>query len=259
VAVCAALAGDDEPDAELTLRNATERVVEYRIEGEGPDRNAAGSTRLHQIAPGEVRRLDARSTIRLAVMQHGEWVSYPLEPGRAYSLRLNESGAVEPFEGSHGRPDAPDLAPFVVTPPNVVARMLSLAEVDVDDVVYDLGCGDGRIVIAAARLGARGVGIELDAELIRRSERGAEEAGVADRASFMTQDIMKVDLSAATVVTMYLLPESNALLRDKLESELRPGARVVSNQYDVPGWEATRTISVRGPAGEEHILFLYRR
>jgi len=135
--------------------------------------------------------------------------------------------------------------PYVPTPDRVVHEMLSLAEVGPGDVVYDLGAGDGRIVIAAARWrGARGVGIEIDPELVRQARRDAERAGVADRVRFEEQDLFDADLRGATVVTLYLSPALNARLRPRLMAELPPGTRVVSHQFGMPDWEPTRTTQV---------------
>jgi precorrin-6B methylase 2 len=129
------------------------------------------------------------------------------------------------------------LAPYVPTPQDVVDRMLALAGVTADDVVYDLGCGDGRIVITAARkFGARGVGVDIDPERIKESEANAKAAGVESRVSFRMQDAMTVDVSPATVVTLYLLSSSNAKLRPILTKQLRPGARIVSHAFSMGDW-----------------------
>src|SRR5688572_269069 len=115
--------------------------------------------------------------------------------------------------------------PFVPTPENVVAQMLELAKVGPKDVVYDLGCGDGRIVIAAARrFGARGVGIDIDPQRIQESRANAYNAGVSTRVQFREGDLFKTDIRAASVVTLYLLPSLNLRLRPKLLEELKPGA-----------------------------------
>lgn len=134
--------------------------------------------------------------------------------------------------------------PYVRTPEKVVNAMLRVAKVGKDDVVYDLGCGDGRIVIAAAKRGARGVGIDIDPERIRESIANAEAAGVSDRVQFFQKDLFEVDLSEATVVTLYLVPQINLKLRPKLLAELRPGSRVVSHNYDMGDWEPTRKVRV---------------
>src|SRR4030095_7964591 len=121
------------------------------------------------------------------------------------------------------------LAPYVPTPSDVVDRILSLAKVGPRDVVYDLGCGDGRIVIAAAqKFGARGVGVDIGATLIKQAEANAKAAGVEGRVKFLVQDAMTVDVSDATVVTLYLLSASNVKLRPIWATQLRRGARIVS-------------------------------
>ena len=131
--------------------------------------------------------------------------------------------------------DLPEV-PFVATPMNVVARMLDLARVGPGDYVIDLGCGDGRIVTEAAKRGARGLGIDLDGYLIELCRRRARENGLEHLASFELKDIYEVDLSPATVVTMYLLPEHNLKLRDKLTREVKPGTRVLSHDWDMGDW-----------------------
>jgi len=131
----------------------------------------------------------------------------------------------------------------------VVDRMLELAEVSGDDVVYDLGSGDGRIVIRAAeRFGARGVGIEIDSALVQEARQNAEEAGVADRVTFQQGDLFEADISEATVVTLYLLPTVNLRLRPKLFEELAPGTRVVSHDFDMDEWEHEERVEVGNDA-----------
>jgi hypothetical protein len=138
--------------------------------------------------------------------------------------------------------------PYVQTPQNVVEAMLELAGVRGSDFLIDLGSGDGRIVITAARkYGASGVGIDYDNYLTTESTDIAAKAGVADRARFLNQDIFETDLRAATVVTMYLLPEFNLRLRPRLLSELRAGARVVSHDWDMGEWAPDAQIEVAAP------------
>jgi hypothetical protein len=132
--------------------------------------------------------------------------------------------------------------PFVTTPPHVVSEMLKLADVSPSDIVYDLGSGDGRIVIAAARdFGARAVGVEIDSKLVRESERNAESAGVSSRARFIQQDLFQVDMREATVVTLFLLPGVNVMLAPKFLKELRPGTRIVSYLHDMGEWQPDKT------------------
>jgi ubiquinone/menaquinone biosynthesis C-methylase UbiE len=135
--------------------------------------------------------------------------------------------------------------PYVPTPERVVDKMLELAKVGPSDVVYDLGSGDGRIVIAAARKhGARGVGIDIDPQRVREARENARKAGVADRVEFREGDLFKADISAATVVTLYLLSGVNLQLRPKLFSELKPGTRVVSHAFDMGDWKPIATEKV---------------
>ena len=153
--------------------------------------------------------------------------------------------APRPAVGQEGKD-----VPWVPTPDVLVDKMLEMAAVTPDDLVIDLGSGDGRLVIAAARLGARAVGVELEPNLVALSERRAAEAGVADRTEFLATDLFEFDLSPATVVTMFLLPDINYRLRPTL-FDLRPGTRIVSNTWDLrgsetdpdaPGWTPDATV-----------------
>src|SRR6187200_2860765 len=147
----------------------------------------------------------------------------------------------------------PDIH-FVPTPDEVVEAMLQLADVGQNDVVYDLGSGDGRIPITAARrFGARGVGIDLDPKLVAQATRNAQETGVADRVRFVEGDIFEADISPATVVTLYLLTSINERLRPKLLKELRPGARIVSHQFRMGDWSPDRELVI-----DFRSLFLWR-
>ena len=152
----------------------------------------------------------------------------------------------------------PSFAPLVVTPQDVVEEMLKLAEVRQTDVVYDLGSGDGRIVITAARLyGARGVGYELEPDLVLRAREDARRAGVGGLVEFYVQDVLTVDLTGATVVTIYLSREANLKLRPRLLSQLRPGSRVISHEFDMGDWQPSRILRFRDTAGGEHTLLLW--
>lgn len=140
----------------------------------------------------------------------------------------------------------PDVR-FVATPPEVVDAMLAAAKVTSADVVYDLGSGDGRIVIAAAKkYGARGVGVEINPQLVAESNASARAAGVAHLVQFVQGDLFTTDVSGATVVTLYLSTPLNERIRPRLLRELRPGARVVSHVYDMLGWTADERIDVNG-------------
>jgi hypothetical protein len=141
-----------------------------------------------------------------------------------------------------------DEVPYVQSPGSVVDAMLTLARVGPQDFVVDLGSGDGRIVIAAARgYGARGLGIDYDRTLVAESRENARRAGVADRVEFHEQDIFDTDFSQATVLTMYLLPEVNFKLRPRVLLELRPGTRVVSHDFDMADWEPDGHLTVAAP------------
>jgi SAM-dependent methyltransferase len=132
----------------------------------------------------------------------------------------------------------PINAPYVISPGEVVGAMLKLASVSKTDVVYDLGCGDGRIVIhAAQRYGARGVGVDINPKRIAEARANAKKAGVEHLVRFEIQDIFETDIREATVVALYLLPELNLRLRPKLQKELKPGARVVSHQFHMGDWK----------------------
>jgi SAM-dependent methyltransferase len=147
----------------------------------------------------------------------------------------------------------PDIH-YVPTPETVVVEMLRLADVTATDIVYDLGSGDGRIPITAARrFGARGVGIDLDPKLVAQATRNAADAGVADRVRFVEADIFEADISNATVVTLYLLTSINERLRPKLLRELKPGTRIVSHQFRMGDWQPEREIVF-----EYRPLFLWR-
>ena len=142
---------------------------------------------------------------------------------------------------------AAEDVPFVVSPDNVTIAMLTIAKVGAGDYVIDLGSGDGRVVITAAkRFGARGMGIEIVPELVAKSRAAAANMGVSQRAHFREQDLFKTDLSPATVVTMYLLPEVNLQLRPRI-LKLRPGTRIVSHDWDMGEWEPDRTIALDVP------------
>lgn len=143
--------------------------------------------------------------------------------------------------------DAPTgSVPYVPTPQNVVDRMLQVANVTNKDVVYDLGSGDGRIVVTAAqKYGARGVGIDINPTRIQEANANAQRAGVTDRVQFRQQDLFQTDLNEATVVTLYLLPSVNEELRPKL-LRLRPGTRIVSHSFDMGDWKPEQTIEVSG-------------
>jgi SAM-dependent methyltransferase len=157
------------------------------------------------------------------------------------------------------RPDGSSLAPFVATPADVVEKMLELARVGPSDVVYDLGCGDGRIVITAAKkYGARGVGVDVDPKRMAESRANARNAGVDSLVTFLLQDAMDVDVSPATVVTLYLVATSNLRLRPMLTQHLTPGARIVSHNFGMGDWEPDQVVNLKDSRGTTRTLYLWR-
>jgi protein-L-isoaspartate O-methyltransferase len=158
------------------------------------------------------------------------------------------------YEATH------DVVPYVPTPMKVAERMLELAKVTRNDVVYDLGSGDGRIVILAAqKFGAHAVGIELDPERYEKSSARIRELGLASRAKILHEDMFKANIHDATVVTLYLLTTVNEDIRPMLEKQLRPGTRVVSHDFPMIGWTPEKTEEIKVEDGSEHKIFLYVR
>lgn len=147
------------------------------------------------------------------------------------------------------------LAPYVASPSRVVDMMLDMARVKQGDVVYDLGSGDGRILIAAASRRAQAVGVEINAKLVADAATEIERAGVSDRAKVIQGDVLNVDFSPATVVTIYMDTSSNAKLRPQLEKYLKPGARIVTHDAEIPGWKPT--LVQRTQEGKSHTIYLY--
>jgi SAM-dependent methyltransferase len=155
--------------------------------------------------------------------------------------------------------DSPYIAPFVTTPQEVVDRMLELAQVSTGDLLYDLGSGDGRIVITAAkRYGAKAVGFEIDPALVRLSRRNIREAGVEHLAEIRQEDVRNVDLSPASVVTMYLYPGANLRLRATLMRQLKAGSRVVSHSFNMGDWKPDRVEQMMDSAGFLRTIYLWR-
>jgi SAM-dependent methyltransferase len=165
------------------------------------------------------------------------------------------------FDGSPGDAQlrGPErLAPFDPTPQKVVERMLALAGLRKDDVVYDLGSGDGRFLITAAKTyGARGVGFEIDTGLVKLARENARRQGVEKLVAIREQDFRSVDLSPASVVTLYLSQDGNLAVREQLRRQLKPGARVVSYTFDMGDWPAKTTESYRDDAGDSHLMYLW--
>ena len=142
-------------------------------------------------------------------------------------------------------PRQPDVI-YVPTRQSVVDAMLKVANVKAGDVVYDLGCGDGRIVVTAAKLGARGIGIDIDPQRVKEANENVTRNAVGDRVKILNQDLFTTDVSEANVVTLYLLPSLNLRLRPTLWKTLKPGTRVVSHDFDMGDWKPEQTLNVDG-------------
>ena len=185
-----------------------------------------------------------------------DWVT----TGEGWLLRY--SGEIDWLRPAHAQEadlDSKKIVPFVPTPQEVVERMLELAQVKKGDVVYDLGSGDGRIVITAAKkYGVKAIGFEIDPNLVKQSRENIQKAGVAHLAEIRQQDILTVDLSPATVVTMYLLPEVNLKLRPHLWKQLKPGSRVVSHDFDMGDWKAAKVEHIKDDSNWDHTIYLWR-
>jgi SAM-dependent methyltransferase len=182
-----------------------------------------------------------------------------LAPPAATGASANAPPATHADAPTQAPAKTPSLAPYVPTPQEVVDRMLELAQVTKNDVVYDLGCGDGRIVITAARkYGAHGVGVDIDPQRISEATANAKQAGVEGLVEFKLHDAMTVDLSPATVVTLYLLSASNLKLRPKLTHDLKPGARIVSHQFSMGDWQPDKVDTFTDANGMTRTLYLWK-
>ncbi len=243
---------------EISLRNVTQTQIHYSIK---PD-NTSDLPEEKVIKAKEIHRYNSRFPLEVTWERIGVKTARNLTPGKPYAFRYDENNLIQVYEGSHGRADAEDLAPFVATPMEVVAKMLEVADVNSEDIVYDIGCGDGRIVVMAAeKYGARGVGIDIDPIRIEEANKNAKSAGVAHLLRFYLGDATKMNFSEATVVALYLLPESNAILRPMFDEQLNPGVRVVTHNYRIPGWEDKEvdTFYIKDEWDKDHSIFLYKK
>jgi len=151
------------------------------------------------------------------------------------------------------------IVPYVPTPQEVVDRMLELAQVKKGDVVYDLGSGDGRIVVTAAKkYGVKAIGFEIDPQRIKESHENIKKAGVEKLVEIRQQDIRTVDLSQASVLTMYLLPEVNLMIRPNIWKQMKPGSRIVSHDFDMAEWKPLKTEYIKDGSSWDHTLYLWQ-
>ena len=184
-----------------------------------------------------------------AVITTGQLVPVPRWLGISYDARVAQAQDVE----------SQKIVPYVPTPQDVVEKMLEMAQVKKGDVVYDLGSGDGRIVVTAAKkYGVKAIGFEIDPERIKESHENIRKAGVGNLVEIRQQDIRTVDLSAASVLTMYLLPEVNLMIRPNIWKQMKPGSRVVSHDFDMADWKPVKTESIKDGSGWDHTLYLWR-
>ncbi len=243
---------------EISLRNATQTRIHYGIK----PNNTFDPPEKKVIKPKEIHRYKSRFALEVSWERIGVKKTRNITPGRPYAFRYDENNLIKIYEGSHGKADAEDLAPFVTTPMEVVAKMLEMAEVDSQDIVYDIGCGDGRIVVMAAeKYGARGVGIDIDPQRIDEAKENARSANVEHLLRFYLGDATTMNFSEATVVALYLLPESNAILRPMFDEQLEPGVVVVTHNYRIPGWEEKEvdTFYMKDEWDKDHSIFLYKK
>jgi hypothetical protein len=243
--------------AEATLRNVTKKDIVYTLK----PRPGKGVPRTRTLRVGAVDRIATDLPVEISFDNGKRTFVYLVHPGRPYSLRYDENDVIRVYPGSHGRADAADLAPFVPTPQNVVERMLEVAAVGRADIVYDIGCGDGRMVITAAKkYRARGVGIDIDAALIEECRAGAKREGVEKLVRFLHMDATKARLTEATVLALYLLPESLETLEPLFDRDLAAGVRIVSHNYKIPGWDGrlVRSETMADDKDREHKIHLYR-
>jgi ribosomal protein L11 methylase PrmA len=245
-------AESDAGSDEVLIRNATNAPVEYLVKASDKDEEVKKS-----LPARSMDRYPAGVTLHVTFESDGKQLAYQLDPGRRYAFRNDYLGNLGLYVGAHTREDAPDLAPYVPTPHAVVETMFELAELSEDDLIIDLGCGDGRIVVAAARdYGARGIGIDIDPELIEKAKRLAKSSGVDHLVEFRVEDATQTSLATATVVSLFLTPGGNELIRPRLETGLRPGARVITHNYTIPGW-MVMGVETLGDERERHDLYLY--
>lgn len=247
-----------EASRRITIYNAANETVFYTIEST----EAAEPAVDRNIALSDLDYIDCLGDIRITFRSDEKVVRRDLRCGADYSFYYDSDGILSLKEGRMMGIDAEDLAPYAGTPMPVIEKMLEMARISREDILYDLGSGDGRIVIAAARIyGCRGVGLEYNPGLIRESVLKAEQEGVSHLVEFRQEDITTADYSEATVVSLYLFSASNAALRPQLEAQLKPGTLVVCHNYPVPGWEAKeidrQSIILEG--GDRHQIILYRR
>lgn len=238
---------------ETARRAGVEDLVEVRTESLAAADFAGASVLVILLPRSSLREIEGKL---LSELRPGTRVVTWIPAMVRLGAQDEEAGALH-FYRVPGDTHPKSLAPYVQTPLPVVEKMLEMARLTKDDVLYDLGCGDGRIVVEAAkRYGARGVGIDFDRQRIEEARELARREGVEALVEFRQEDILEADISPATVVTLFLLPDTNRLLKPKLRT-LRDGARILSHQFDTEGWPYRQKETMVLPDGSTHAVYLW--
>jgi SAM-dependent methyltransferase len=240
-----------------TLENALDREISFFHKPVSEDIKRRKQT----LSPGETTTFSMSDYIEIKLPAEDSGLIYWLVPGEHYVIKSLGKKEIGLFKLIEGGSSIINLAPFVPTPASAIGASLKLAGVDSDSVIYDLGCGDGSVIIQAAKdFGARGVGVEIDVGLIEIARKKAEAEGVSAQVTFINNDIFETDISAATIVYLYLFPQSMKLLRPYLEANLKKGTTVASFGFAFPGWE-NRLVARHEITGDFTIpkyIYIYR-
>lgn len=242
----------------IHIHNTTDQDIPYSIKPENPKKYF--SDRI--LKSKEVDWLPYDEIITITFRKNGDAMKRHLVSGMGYWFDYDKDRGLILKQGWVDDDPAEYLAPFVATPMEIVDKMLEMAQIDQSDILYDLGSGDGRIVITAAKkYRSRGVGIDYNSKLIKESIEAAMASKVEDLVEFRLEDVTKSDFSQATIVTIYLLSLSNIKLRPLLEKQLKPGTLVVTHNFKIAGWEEReldhQSFTLKDKSN--HSIYLYRR
>jgi len=247
-----ALAQDDKKVAKLKVLLPEEDAV---LTIEGMPTKAPGKLRVFESPPLEAGKTYSYTLV--AVIKPNNYTT--ITRTRKVQVAAGKEVEVDMQQNDKDHPDEAVIR-YVPTPPDIVDAMVKLAGVGKDDIVYDLGCGDGRLVIAAVKAGAKkGIGVDLDKERVKESKENAQKEGVADKVEIREGDALKVkDLSDATVILLYMGNEFDLLLRPILEKELKPGTRIVSHRFTMGDWKPEKTEKLTGKDGDQYLIHLWK-
>jgi uncharacterized protein (TIGR03000 family) len=248
--------GEKKSDAKIVTLKVLVPQANTKLTVEGQVTKLTGETRTFRSPPLE-------PGVKYVYTLIAEW-----EPNNYTKIKRTikknvEAGLDVEIDFRKANPDIPDdiLVRYVPTPDDIVEKMVEMAKIGKDDVVYDLGCGDGRMVIAAVKKGGakRGVGIDIDPQRVAESKANAKQAGVEDKVEFREGDVLKIpDLSDANVVLLYMGEDLNRQLKPILQKTLKPGSRIVSHRFTMgPDWKTDRTETIRGKDGDTYLLHLW--